>query len=146
MRSEVADVTGIVKYIVKVFFSTKTWGSSAPPNNFFSGGGHSLLPPPPPTPPPKLSSAIMLSTALEQKCLDLRLLSPALPNRWLLLVTSYYHVAVLTSECPIKREKKIALSAAYPVNYLKYVNLFDTIVYDQLYNFLTNEDVISTHH
>ena len=88
----------------------------------------------------------MLSTALEQKCLDLRLLSPTLHNRWLLLVTSYYHVAVLTSECPIKREKKIALGAAYPVNYLKSVKLFDTIVYDQLYNFLTNEDVISTHH
>ena len=88
----------------------------------------------------------MLSTALEQKCLDLRLLWPALPNRWLLLVTSYYHVAVLTSECQIKREKKFALGATCPVNYLKSVKLFDTIVYDQLYNFLTNEDIISTHH
>ena len=88
----------------------------------------------------------MLSTALKQKCLDLRLLWPSLPNRWLLLVTSYYHVAVLTSECQIKREKKFALGAACPVNYLKSVKLFDTIVYDQLYNFLTNEDIISTHH
>ena len=128
MRSEVADVTGIVKYIKSVF-QHQNVGELCPP-----------------TPLPKLSSAIMLSTALEQKCLDLRLLSPTLSNRWLLLVTSYYHVAVLTSECPIKPEKKFALGAACPVNYLKSVKLFDTIVYDQLYNFLTNEDVISTHH
>ena len=116
------------------------------PPIFFQEGGIAPLPPLPLLRRLSCQVQFMLSTALEQKCLDLRLLSPTLPNRWLLLVTSYYHVAVLTSECPIKREKKIALGAAYPVNYLKSVKLFDTIVYDQLYNFLTNEDVISTHH
>ena len=38
MRSEVADVTGIVKYIRKSFFRLKTGGGgSALPNFFFEG-------------------------------------------------------------------------------------------------------------
>ena len=79
------------------------------------------------------------------RALPPRSLSLALTNRWLLLNTSYYHVAVLTSECPIKSEKKFALGAAYPVDYLKPGKLFDRIVCDQLYNFLTNEDIINNY-